>query len=311
MKNKFILPALALVFAMNACKQGEKQESATAENQETISITHELGTVELVKPPVKVVALDYAAVENLDELGIPIIGTAKSHLPGYLDKFKNDDSVADLGTLFEVNYEKLSELNPDVIFISARMQTIYNELSEIAPTVFLQTDQTDILPSFRKNTEEFGKIFGKEDETEKAISDIENQIAALYKKASESGKTALVILYNNGKFSAFGKGSRFGIIHDLFGFKEAVEDLESARHGQAVSNEFIQKANPDYLFIIDRSSVVDKKATDKESIENKLIQQTNAYKNNKIIYLDPEPWYISGEGITSMRMMVKEVDSSF
>jgi len=95
--------------------------------------------------------------------------------------------------------------------------------------------------------------------------------------------------------------------NNLFGFKEAQDGLDTARHGQAVSNEFIQKVNPDYLFIIDRSAVVNKSATNKEAIENVLIKETTAFKNNKIIYLDPEAWYLSGEGATSFGIMVNEV----
>lgn len=310
MKTKLILPALAIFMGFQACNSDTNKENTAKEAQETMTITHELGTVDIPKNPEKVVALDYASVETLRELDIPIIGTAKSHLPHYLSELQSDESVVDLGTLFEVNYEELSSLDPDVIFISARMQTIYPELSEIAPTVFLQTDQSDVMGSFKNNARVYGEIFDKEEETNQAIQELEKKVDALRQKASESGQKALVLLYNNGKFSAFGKGSRFGIIHDVFGFEEAVKDLESARHGQAVSNEFIQQANPDFIFIIDRSAVVNQEATDKESIENVLVQQTNAYKNGKIIYLDPAAWYISGEGLTSMKIMIEEVSSS-
>ena len=134
---------------------------------------------------------------------------------------------------------------------------------------------------------------------------------ALQEKAQKSGKTALVILHNNGKFSAFGVGSRFGIIHNLFGFKESLGNISASRHGQAVSNELIQDANPDYLFIVDRSAVVNKKATNKTEIENSLIQQTKAYKNGHIVYLDPEAWYLSGDGITSFEIMINDVNVNF
>nr|WP_293301484.1 siderophore ABC transporter substrate-binding protein [Allomuricauda sp.] len=304
--------SLVLVLSLVACKNNTKKEDAASEkSEETIVIEHRLGTATVVKNPKRVVALDYASLENLDELGIGVIGIPKSHVPQYLKKYEDDEKVANLGTIFEVDFEKLNELSPDVIFISARMETNYEELSKIAPTIYLTSDQADILGSFKENMAVFGKLFDKQEATEKVLGRIDEKVSALHKKAQESGKTALIILHNNGKFSAFGKGSRFGVIHSLFGFKEAVENLDTARHGQAVSNEFIQKADPDYLFIVDRSAVVNKKATNKEEIENALIQQTKAYKNGNIVYLDPEAWYLSGDGVTSFEIMINDVDSNF
>lgn len=299
---------LSILFVFS-CKDIKKENTSNPE--EMLSISHALDTIEIKKEPKKIVALDYAALENLDELGIPVIGMAKSHVPTYLEKYKNDAKVTDLGTIFEVDYEKLSELNPDVIFISARMLKNYKELSKIAPTVYTASEQGKELESFKKNLQLFGTIFNKQDSVQNIISRVDNSINALRTKAEASGKNALIVMYNNGKFSAFGKSSRFGIIYNLFGFKEAYKDLEAARHGQAISNEFIQKVNPDYIFMIDRSAVVNKSATNKETIENILIQQTNAFKNGNIIYLSPDAWYLSGDGVTSFEIMINEVANSF
>lgn len=307
MKNTIKLSLLAVLTAFASCKNETKTEKPAAESAENISITHTLGSTTMVKNPQRVVALDFASLETLTELGIPVIGMPKLNIPQHLLQYKDDASVADLGTLKEVDYEKLNELNPDVIFMSARLQNDYPEISKIAPAVYAEIDYKDYMNSIEKNLGIFGEIFDQKDATDKVLSDIREKINSVNEKMKDSDKKALIVLHNNGKFSAYGKGSRFGIIHDVLGVKEAVENLEVARHGQAVSNEFIQEANPDYLFIIDRSAVIDHEATNKEAIENKLIQQTNAYKNGKIIYLNPEIWYMSGGGITSINKMIDEV----
>src|SRR5690606_1532776 len=153
--------------------------------------------------------------------------------------------------------------------------------------------------------------FDKGEAVDRAVSRIKAKIEALESVVSESGSSALIVMHNKGKFSAFGVNSRFGIIHGLFGFAQAVEDLDRSRHGQAVSNEFIQAADPDYLFMVDRSAVVNKQATNREVIENVLVQRTKAYKNGNVVYLDPEAWYISGGGITSLELMIEEVADNF
>ena len=295
-------------FSISACKEVPKKENNIAENQkETLEIAHKLDTVQVEKEPKKVVALNYAALENLDRLGIPIVGMPKSHVPQYLKKYSDDNSVVDLGTIFEVDYEKLSELDPDVIFISPRMLKNHKELSKIGPTIYTDSERGNELISFKRNIQLFGTLFNKEEAVENIITKIEDSIEKLRDTVKASGKNALIVIHNNGKFSAFGKASRFGIIHNLLGFKEAHDGLDIARHGQAVSNEFIQKVNPDYLFIIDRSAVVNKSATNKEAIENVMIRQTQAYKNGNIVYLSPEAWYLSGDGVTSFEIMIQEV----
>jgi iron complex transport system substrate-binding protein len=100
-------------------------------------------------------------------------------------------------------------------------------------------------------------------------------------------------------------------VFDVLGVQESVEGLEVHRHGNPVSSEFVQKANPDILFIVDRSLVVEKAVLDKAEVENKLIQQTNAAKSSKIYYLSPEMWYLVGGGITSLNIMIDEVAQAF
>ncbi|MCG1035311.1 siderophore ABC transporter substrate-binding protein [Polaribacter sargassicola] len=309
MKKRILFSATILMLALSACKNNQKKTDADT-TQETISITHELGTVKIIKNPKKIVALDYASLENLKELGKSVVGIPKSHVPQYLSDYKNDEKVADLGTMFEVDYEELSALEPDVVFISARMRANYEELSKIAPTVFLQTDTNNNLESLKKNLLVFGEIFDKKEAANTIMTNLQKRVDTLYKKVNNTDKTALMIMHNNGKFSAFGKDSRFGVIYKLFGFKEAVNNIDAARHGQAISNEFIQKANPDYLFILDRSAVVNKQATNKEEIENKLVQNTKAYQNKKVIYLDPEAWYISGDGVTSFNKKIEAIEDN-
>lgn len=307
MKNILKISAVALAVALTACNK----ETSDGDAGETLTLIHELDTVQVRTSPERVVALDYVSLENLDVLGIKVLGVPKEHLPQHLAKYKDDPEVADLGSVKEVNFEKLAALNPEVIFMSERLESSYPELKKIAPTVFIKISQDDFLNSFREKTRIFGTIFGKEKEVDAELSRIDDKIKEAREKIEGSGGKGLITLYNGGKFTAYGKGSRFGFIHEALGVKPAVDNLEVSRHGQPVSSEFIQQTNPDYLFVIDRGAVVNKKAADKSEIENVLVQQTNAYKNGKVIYLNPEIWYLAGGGILSVAAMVDEVEKAF
>ena len=145
------------------------------------------------------------------------------------------------------------------------------------------------------------------------MASIESSIKALHDKVTASGKNVLVVLTNEGKLSAYGAGSRFGVIHDVFGFTPSDANIEVSTHGQSVSFEYVMEQNPDYLFVVDRSAVVagsGEAVPAKQVIENDLVKNTTAYKEGHIVYLDPNYWYLSGGGLESIQEMIKEVDAS-
>lgn len=295
------------------CNTGQRkqQETAGAAKAETVTIIHSLGTTEVPKNPQRVVVLDFGVLENLSVLGIKPVAIPKTGLPSYLSQYKSDPSIADVGNLVEVSLEKINEVNPDLIIIGGRLTSIYNELSQIAPTICPTADYKDFTGSFEKNVSDLTKIFDNTEKLTDALADLKIKIDSVKAGAAAGDKKALIILHNNGKFSAYGSGSRFGIIHDIFGIKEAKSDLGTHQHGNPVSGEFIQQTNPDILYIVDRSAVVSNEPLDKGQTENKLVQQTNAYKNGKIIYLTPEAWYLSGGwGINSFNIMIDEIKNS-
>lgn len=304
MRNSLKLCVLALFVAITACNK----VTSDSASEDTVTIIHELDTVQVKKNPARVVALDYASVDNLELLGVKVLGLPKGNLPSHLSKYQDDAEVEDLGQLLEVNFEKLAALNPDVIFMSERMEKNYPELKKIAPTVFLKTDAKDFLGSFKKIAGYFGQIFDKQDLIDAEVAKVDEKITALKAVTAAKENKGLIVMYNNGKMSAFGPGSRLGMIHDVFGVKQAITDIDAtAKHGHSVSSELIQQTNPDYLFIVDRGAVVNKKSADKADIENVLVKQTNAYKNGKVIYLDPEVWYISGTSIPTVNKMVDDI----
>ncbi len=97
-------------------------------------------------------------------------------------------------------------------------------------------------------------------------------------KAANKG-TGLLILTSGGKISAYGPGSRFGVLHDSFGVKPAAPDLSIGNHGQPVSSEFILETNPDWLFVIDRDAAIGREGNSaKQVLDNELVRQTNAWK---------------------------------
>lgn len=300
----YILGLLSLL-VFSQCNSSTGQAEGGAVN--TVTVAHKLGNTDVPAEPQRIVVLDIGALETLHELGMKPVATSKKHLPTYLDVVRHDESIGDVGSIIEPDFERINSFAPDLILMSTRQQRFYDELSHIAPAVFIGTDNADYLNSFRQNVELLGRIVGKEELAKQKLAEVEAKIEAAQAKFADNSNRALFLIYNNGSFSAFGTGSRFGFIHDVLHLKPTSDHVEESVHGQKMSNELIATTNPDYIFVVDRNAAVLGKKANKAEVENKLIQQTNAYKNDKIFYLDPNVWFISGGGLSSVDLMVDDI----
>ncbi|MCP1311015.1 siderophore ABC transporter substrate-binding protein [Paenibacillus tyrfis] len=295
----------------NAAGGGDAKNANTTapKDSEELTVKHKLGETKVKKNPKKVVVFDFGTLDSLDKLGVEVAGVPSKNLPSYLSKYK-DSKYANVGGLMEPDFEKINQLKPDLIIISARQSTKYEEFKAIAPTIFMGVDEKSYMKSVEDNVKLLGQIFGKEAAAEKEFAAISDSVKKLKEKASAGGKTALVILTTGGKTTAYGQGSRFGIIHDEFGFAPADKDIKVETHGQSVTFEYVAQKDPDYLFVVDRDAVVGNGTPAKQIVENELTKKTKAFKNGKIIYLDPNYWYLSGGGLLSVAEMVKEAEKA-
>ncbi|MGE7997909.1 siderophore ABC transporter substrate-binding protein [Lysinibacillus sp. NPDC093190] len=264
--------------------------------------------VTLDKMPENIVVFDYGFLDTLDALGVKVAGLPQKSVPNYLSKY-TDKNYVNVGSLKEPDFEAISALNPDIIFISGRQASAYDELSKIAPTIFVGVDDQNFMESFKEKTELAGKIFGKEKEAADAFAAYESKVEEVKAKTASAKEKALIVLANEGSLSAYGPGSRFGVIHDVYGVKAADEKIEVSTHGANASFEYVRDTNPDILFVVDRDAAVNPEGESgtKAAIENEIVGATNAAKNGKIVYLDPQVWYLSGGGLTSETQKVEDV----
>lgn len=282
--------------------------AAFAAEASVLSIVHAQGTTEVPKNPQRVVILSPATLDIADALGINPMGVPQTsaHYPQHLAKY-NGKAYLNAGTLFEPNFEALSNARPDLILAGARAHDAYGKLSEIAPTVSLDLDPKNFVQSLTERTEQLGKLFGKEEKARQVLAAFNAQIADVRKESATAG-SAMMLMINGGKISAHSPGSRFGFIYDVLGFKPATAFPETGKHGNAVSPEFIMEANPDWLFVLDRDSAIGRKEGEsaQQVLDNPLVRKTNAWKKQQVVYLDSGSLYIAG-GIQSYSNLMTQV----
>ncbi|WP_079710885.1 siderophore ABC transporter substrate-binding protein [Paraliobacillus ryukyuensis] len=318
----FFLSILGLLIFTAACGSSSEETKAssnsstddtTTETEEVsgdapteIEVEHELGTTTVPVNPEKVIVFDYGTLETLNELGVEVTGVPQGNLPPHLEKYESS-SYENAGTLFEPDFEKLATIEPDLIIISGRSSKAYEELSELAPTIYMGVDAANYLESFQANVKTLGKIFSMEDKAQEKLDGVMATVDEVKSAAASTEGKGLIILTNDGSVSAYGPGSRFGFIHDELGITPVDDTIEASNHGQSIGFEYIAEKNPDYLFVVDRNTIVGGEASAAKTLDNDLVNGTNAAKNDNIVYLDPYYWYVSGGGLTSVQEMANQI----
>ncbi len=286
--------------------------SATQPAFAPITIVHKLGTTVIEQRPRHVAVLDMNEVDFLDQLGVPVAGMVKDYVPHFLIRYKDDQDIRDLGAIVQPNLEHIHALQPDLVLMTSIQANHYQELSQIAPTLYFDVDyqnsESKHIEVVKQHLLTLGRIFGKEDLARQKAAELDAKVADARKVTQERPEKALIVLHNNGAFSAFGVQSRYGFVFDALGVKPASTAIEAGLHGQPISSEFIQQANPDIIYVVDRTAVMEHRPVmTAEQMANPLLRQTNAWKNGRVIFVDADAWYITAASVTSLKRVIDDV----
>ena len=257
--------------------------------------------------PQTVIVYDLASLDTLGALGVEVDGVPEGPYPKALAHF-GEGGPEKVGTLFEPDFEAVNALQPDLIITGNRSMDKTEALSAIAPTIDMTVDPGDYLESAIERIEALAAIFDKSEAAETRIAALRTSIEALRGQADEAG-TGLILLTTGNKVSAFGPGSRFGILHDGFGIAPADQGFGEGNHGEAVSFEYIAETNPDWLFVIDRDAAIGQGSA-KALLDNALVRRTTAWTKGQVVYLDPGDWYLAGSGLRALQSAVDQLDAA-
>lgn len=172
-------------------------------------VTHVMGVTTVSDQPLRIVALTNEATEDLLALGIVPVGAVRSananpwfdHVAGQLA----DTTV--VGEELSPNLEVILSLAPDLILGNKkRHEKIYDQLSAIAPTVFVE----NVTGQWRQNLAFYAEAVGKPAEGEATLKAYEVRVAAIQAALGDrvTEKVGLVrfiagqnYAYNNDSFS--------------------------------------------------------------------------------------------------------------
>lgn len=278
-----------------------------------IVVNHLKGSSSFKNVPKRIVVLGNGSLDVLDRIDIQPVGAPHSLLPPHLEKYRA--TTTNTGTVAEPNFEAIFTLKPDVIIAENRMLTLYDKLSQIAPTVMFYIDNGKYWQDTKKNWQMLGTLLNKQNEIDTLISNTQSKIDAIASRNAQAPLSALALMNNGNSVAMFNKGSRFSIIFDDFGFAEASSKNIApikGRHGNLVSFEYIADAAPQAMFVMDRQQAIGKSAGKAQTLfNNALVNATPASKNKKLIFIDSNAWYISAGGVTATEMIIEDAAKAF
>ncbi|RBY94533.1 iron-siderophore ABC transporter substrate-binding protein [Blastococcus sp. TBT05-19] len=174
---------LATALALTACGSGAASEepaegSAAAEEGFPRTVEHAMGSTEIPERPERVVVLDTGELDSVLSLGVTPVGAVTTAVSdGFLSYLAEDaEDVEVVGTIAEPDLEAIAALEPDLILSNkVRHEDIYEQLAQIAPTVFAEK----VGAVWKENLLLDAEALGLEDEAQAALEEYEADAAAL------------------------------------------------------------------------------------------------------------------------------------
>ena len=305
-----IISGLLLYYLPDMTSGHNAESNNTSQTFKEKTIVHDFGTTELKKVPKRIVILDNLYGEILDPLHITPVGatTGQADSQEFSTLFKKqykDAKVVSVGWQGSPDLDKIAELKPDLILMTGEQEDLYEELSEIAPTVGYQIN-TDENWDYHETSLKVAEIFDKRDEMKKDLDRVDAREAVFAENVkAKFGNQKLMYLRvtdNDIRYYAYG---HFGYLYDTYHFNRA-ETFNPDDMFQVIDPDKLKDINPDLLIV---------QADSQELLENKLKNNPvwsslKAVQNNKVIYADYST-YMLGFGIVSQEAIMKQISDEW
>lgn len=308
MKRNFLktlaVSCITAIMLVGCGKSDSTTEVKTSEK--TITVTDIKGEVEIPAEPKRIVDLSGNS-DILSILGYKVIGTANSDaydytkFPTYLEEELKGAEILGYSMQDTMDIEAVMNLNPDLIVISTVQEKMYDQLSEIAPTVMIKLEALN----WKEDIKALAKVFNKEDMANKWISDYEkksNEAGNKIKAEYGQNTTYLSFLASGGQFFIF-DGAGFGsVLYEDMGLsKPEGMPQQSDISLPVVTYEGLAAIKSDYIFLIATQE-------DLEQLKNNAIwNNLPAVKEGKVVILDSSPYFNQGYSPIGRELLVDEI----
>ncbi|CAM3543075.1 iron-siderophore ABC transporter substrate-binding protein [Brevibacillus invocatus] len=316
---------VALVMLVTGCGGGQTSEQKPAESQsaeqapannaapapaadQSYTIKHAMGETTIKGTPERVVMLTTQGVETLLALGVKPVGAVGSFTDPttFYDFVKPQlEGVQVVGSESQPNLEAIAALKPDLILgMKFRQEKVYQQLSAIAPTVFVEEPRGD----WKANFTLFAEAVNKKAEGEKVIEEWNKKVAAFKEKAGDKLSTEVsVVRFMPGRVRIYYNDTFLGaIMKDLGLSRPAAQNKEE--FAAEVTKERIPEMDGDIMvYFTYETGNGEGSKLEQEWTNESLWKNLNVVKNNKAFKVDDTIWNTSG-GVIAANKVVDELE---
>jgi len=251
---QYLLMGIAMA-SFVACS-GISSEQVNVSDQTQV-IEHAMGKTEVPEKPQRIVTLDGGSLEavlalDFEPVGVAL-GSSLSEEPDFVQKpLPNDIPTLTPG---QPNLERIVQLEPDLIVGSQYWNgEIYPELSQIAPTVLTETNNSQ----WQSNFQFWGRVLGKPKQAKKSLNQYQQRVEQLQQqlKPLKPIEVSVARVFTD-QIRLYLKDSFSGDILETVGLSRPPGQDKDKYQLNGISKEQFELVDGDVLFAI----TMDRKAT--------------------------------------------------
>ncbi|RMI12530.1 iron-siderophore ABC transporter substrate-binding protein [Cellulomonas triticagri] len=296
------LLAAVAVLALAACGGSGTADEAAAEPGAAGTaaghvVTHARGETTVPDQPVRVVVLEPVQLDTAVALGVVPVGAAVLNEAAGVPAYLGDEAagIETVGTVQEPNVQKIAALAPDLIIgTESRHSALYDQLSDVAPTVFMAS-QAD---PWQDNVRFTAEALGDPDAADEVLGAYEDRCAEIGEEAGTAGMTAQLIRPRDGILTLYGPTSFAGSTLECVGLTTPERDWEDSISVD-LSPELVLEAQAD-LVLVTTTDVTDE-STVPESV------RANADVLGDVRLVDQSTW-ITGVGPLGGQAVLDDIE---
>ncbi len=269
------------------------------------TVEHAMGETQISGTPERVVVLDTGELDSAMTLGVTPVGSVEAvEGLGYPSYLENTDGIENVGTIEQPNLEKIATLEPDLILSSKlRHEKIYDQLSQIAPTVFTETTGV----TWKENFKVHAKALNRTEKAEKVKEEYQSHVDEFKRAMGDRLKETevSVVRFLPGDTRVYQKASFIGTVLEDVGLpRPESQDVDEFAILNA-SQELIPKMGGDVIFT---TVYGPQDETTKEKItSDQLWRQLEAVQEGQIYEVSDDLWML-GIGYTAANGVIEDLD---
>jgi iron complex transport system substrate-binding protein len=298
--------AVAIALTLTACggsaEPGETTPSDDAAFPRTVE--HAMGQTEIPRQPERVVVLDTGELDTALSLGVTPVGAVTTAVSdGFLSYLAEDAAdVEAVGTIAEPNLEAIAALRPDLILSNrARHEDLYDELSQIAPTVFAERVGAVWKDNFLLDAE----ALGLEDDAAQLLEKYETAAAEVGRSIGDPAGTAISALrFVDGTIRVYSPQSFIGTVLADIGLDQLELPVADVPTFTELSAEEVTRADAEIVLYSSYGPAED--SGEEAAVAGPLWSRLGAVQADRAFAVEDDVFF-TGIGLTAATLMLEDL----